>query len=209
MIPPDDEAATGALVERRPTAKVETVIPPGRWAVDPTRTTVSFVAKHLLVSKVTGTFTRVAGSITVTGDVTGSSVSAMADATSLTTGDVARDEHLRSADFFDVEQWPTLTVVGSGIRTRRGRHLLDAVLTIRGVSRPVIFEVGATNLEPGSGTPAGTEGGPDRPAARFTAEAIVNRKDWGLRWNAAIETGVVVVGDMVRLAIVAVAELVS
>lgn len=209
MIPPDDEVATGAFVERRPTAKVETVIPPGRWAVDPTRTTVSFVAKHLLVFKVTGTFTRVAGTITVTGDVSSSSVSAMADAASLTTGDVARDEHLRSTDFFDVEQWPTLTVVGSGIRTRSGRHLLDAVLTIREVSHPVTFEVGATNLEPGGGTPVGMGAGSDRPAARFTAEATVNRKDWGLRWNAAIETGAVVVGDMVRLVIVAVAELVS
>ncbi len=205
MIPPDDDVATGAFVERRPTGKVETVIPPGRWVVDPTRTTVSFVAKHLLVSKVTGTFTRVAGTIVVTADVSGSSVSAMADAASLTTGDVARDEHLRSADFFDVERWPRVTVVGSGVRTRNGRHLLDADLTIRQVSHPVTFEVGAVNLEPGNGTPAG----PGRPAARFTAEATVNRKDWGLRWNAAIETGAVVVGDMVRVVIVAVAELVS
>ena len=207
MTPPDDEVATRAFVERRPTGAVETVIPPGRWAIDPNRTTVTFVAKHLLVSKVTGTFTRVAGTITVTGDVTGSSVSAMADAGSLTTGDVARDEHLRSADFFDVEQWPTLTITGSGLRSRGGRHLLDAVLTIRDVSHPVTFEVAAANLDPGSGTPEGAE--PGRPVARFSAEATVNRKDWGLRWNAAIETGAVVVGDMVRLVIVAVAELMA
>ena len=79
---------------------------------------------------------------------------AMADAASLTTGDVARDEHLRSADFFDVEQWPTLTVTGSGLRARGGRHLLDAVLTIRDVSHPVTFEVAAANLDPGTGAPA-------------------------------------------------------
>jgi len=207
MTPPDDEVATRAFVEPRPTGAVETVIPPGRWAVDPNRSSVTFVAKHLLVSKVTGTFTRVAGTITVTEDVTGSSVSAMADAASLTTGDVARDEHLRSADFFDVEQWPTLTVTGSGLRSRGGSHLLDAVLTIRDVSHPVTFEVAAANLDPGTGTPADAGSTTGRPAARFTAEATVNRKDWGLRWNAAIETGAVVVGDMVRLVIVAVAEL--
>ena len=106
MLPPDDEVDTRDFVERRPTGAVATVIPPGRWAVDPTRTSVTFVAKHLLVSKVTGTFTRVAGTITVTEDVAGSSASAMADAASLTTGDTARDEHLRSTDFFDVERWP-------------------------------------------------------------------------------------------------------
>jgi len=208
MLPPDDEVDTRDFVERRPTGAVATVIPPGRWAVDPTRTSVTFVAKHLLVSKVTGTFTRVAGTITVTEDVAGSSVSAMADAASLTTGDTARDEHLRSTDFFDVERWPTLTITGGGLRARGGRHLLDAVLTIRDVGHPVTFEVAASNLDP-VGSASVTGATPHRPVARFTAEASVNRKDWGLRWNAAIETGGVVVGDMVRLSIVAVAELVA
>jgi polyisoprenoid-binding protein YceI len=200
MSPADDDVAQPAFVEQRPSGTLIPVIPPGRWAVDPTRSTISFVAKHLLITKVTGTFTRVAGTIVVGDDVATSSVSAMADADSLTTGDAARDEHLRSPEFFDVDRWPTLTLVGSGLRSRGNRHTLETVLTIRDVSHPVTFEVTAANLDKERSTP-------DRPVARFTADAEVNRKDWGLRWNAAIETGGVVVGDMVRLVIVAVAEL--
>jgi polyisoprenoid-binding protein YceI len=204
MTLPDDDVASPAFVERRPTGTLIPVIPAGRWTVDPTRTTVSFVAKHLLVSKVTGTFSRVAGTITVGEDASVSSVSAMADAASLTTGDPDRDEHLRSEDFFDVEQWPTLTVTGSGLRSKGGRHVLESVLTIRDISHPVTFEVTASNLHPDPDA-----GGDARPTARFTADAVVNRKDFGLRWNAAIETGGVVVGDMVHIVISAVAELVA
>ncbi|MGO9028537.1 MAG: YceI family protein [Acidimicrobiales bacterium] len=207
MTSPDDGAALPTFVERRPTGGSVPVIPAGHWVVDPTRSSIGFVAKHLLVSKVTGTFTRVAGSIHVTADPSDSSVQAIADATSVTTGDAARDEHLRSAAFFDVERWPTLTLAGQGLRSRAGRHVLDARLTIRDVSHPVVFEVTATNLHTGSGLPVGTAQADGRRTARFTADALVNRKDFGLRWNAAIETGAVVVGDMVALAITAVAEL--
>jgi polyisoprenoid-binding protein YceI len=193
--------------DRYPTGSPPPVIPSGHWVVDPLRSTVSFVAKHLLVSKVTGTFTRVAGSIRIAEDPTDSSVHAMADATSLQTGDAARDEHLRSPIFFDVEQYPTLTVTGRGIELKRGRHVLEAELTIRDVTNPVVFEITATNLNPDSGQAVGLAAGGGRPTVRFTADAVVNRKDFGLRWNAAIETGAVVVGDMITLTIVAVAEL--
>jgi polyisoprenoid-binding protein YceI len=205
---PDDDVPPSAFVERRPTGALIPVIPPGRWAVDPTRSKVTFVAKHLLVSKVTGTFTRVAGTIRIGEDVATSSVTAMADTASLTTGDDARDEHLRSPDFFDVEQWPTMTVVGSGLRSKGGRHVLEATLTIREISHPVSFTVTATNLElDGEGHRRGPDDPWRRPTARFTAEAVVNRKDFGLVWNAAIETGGVVVGDMVRIVIMTIAEL--
>jgi polyisoprenoid-binding protein YceI len=208
MNAPDDDVSPSAFIERRPTGALIPVIPVGRWAVDPARSKVSFVAKHLLVSKVTGTFTRVAGTIVVGEDAALSSVSAMADAASLTTGDAARDEHLRSADFFDVDQWPTISITGSGLRSKGGRHALEGILTIRDISHPVNLTVTATNLaRDGDGHPVATDGVIPRPTARFTAEAVVNRKDFGLVWNAAIETGGVVVGDMVRIDIVAIAEL--
>lgn len=205
MIPTDD-TKSDAFVENHPAGGAAPVLPPGRWVVDPALSSVSFVAKHLLVSKVRGTFTRVAGWIHVPEDHRGSSVHAMADAASLTTGDAARDDHLRSSDFFNVEQWPTLTLTGEGIRSKGGRHVLDATLTIRDVAHPVTFDVTATTLD--AADPASRSNqGERRRTARFTADAVVNRKDFGLRWNAAIETGSVVVGDMVALTIVAVAEL--
>lgn len=207
MSSPDDDVTATMQAERYPTGSPPPVIPAGHWVVDPLRSSVSFVAKHLLVSKVTGTFTRVAGSIHIAEDPMASSVHAMADAASLKTGDTARDEHLRSPDFFDVEQFPTLTVTGRGLGSKSGRHVLEAELTIRDVTNPVVFEVTATNLNPDSGQAVGSAAGGGRPTARFTADAVVNRKDFGLRWNAAIETGAVVVGDMVTLAIVVVAEL--
>jgi polyisoprenoid-binding protein YceI len=198
--------AATSYVERRPTGAAVPVIRPGRWEVDPARSSIGFVARHLLVTKVKGRFTRLAGSIEVTEDPSDSSVRAMADTTSLTTGDRTRDDHLRSADFFDVEQWPTIAVVGSGLRSKGAHHTLEAQLTIRNITHPVDFVVTATNLDPRSGAPIGADDAVGRPTARFTADATVNRKDFGLHWNAAIETGGVVVGDMVELVLVAVAE---
>jgi polyisoprenoid-binding protein YceI len=169
-------------------------LPVGRWTVDSERSSVSFTARHLLVTKVRGYFLRVSGTIDVPPDPFGSRVEAVAEVASISTGDTARDDHLRSPDFFDAERWPLMTLVGSGIRSSGERYLLDAVMTIRNVSRVVPFVVTASapprlpdeNEDPGE-------------FARFTAMATVNRKDFGLRWNSAIETGGVVVGDTIEL----------
>jgi len=199
---PDPVDASGANGSWQ--ADLSAAVPAGRWVVDPARSTVAFVARHLLVSRVTGTFTRIAGLIDVAEPPLLSSVQAMADTASLTTGDIARDEHLLSPAFFDVDRWPTLALSGSGLRANPRRsdlYELDAALTIRDVTRTVTLEVSATEI----GGDAHT--GRSRRTARFAANGTVNRKDFGLQWNAAIETGGVVVGDMVTLVIDAVAEL--
>ena len=169
-------------------------LPVGRWDVDAQRSSISFTARHLLVTKVRGTFSQVRGTIDVSADPFRSSVDAVADVASLSTGDPARDGHLLSAEFFDVERWPVMTLTGAGLRSSGDRYLLDAVLTIRNVSRIVPFVVTA------SAPPNEPDGvGASQGFARFTAQATVNRKEFGLRWNAAIETGSVVVGDMIEL----------
>ncbi len=169
-------------------------LPVGRWTVDAERSSISFTARHLLVTKVRGTFSQVHGTIDVAADPFRSSVEAVAEVASLSTGDSARDGHLVSADFFDAERWPHMTLTGSGLRSSGERYLLDAIMTIRNVSRIVQFVVTAS-------APPLAPDGSDGPQgfARFTALATVNRKDFGLRWNAAIETGGVVVGDMIDL----------
>ncbi len=173
------------------------VEPVGRWLVDPERSSIGFVARHLLVSKVHGRFGRVGGVIVVAADPAGSSVQATVEVASLDTGDVARDEHLLSPDFFDAERWPVISLSGAGVRHERSGKILDGYLTIRDITVPVALAVTAKGIEPES------PGGP--ASARFTARASVNRKEFGLRWNSTIETGGVVVGDMVDLQLTAVA----
>ncbi len=172
--------------------------PVGRWLVDPGRSSIGFVARHLLVTKVHGRFGRVSGVIVVATDPAASSVQATVDVASLDTGDIARDEHLLSPDFFDAERWPTISLSGTGVRRERSGNVLDAYLTIRDITVPVALVVTARAIEPAS------PGGP--PSAQFTARASVNRKEFGLRWNATIETGGVVVGDMVDLQLTTVAH---
>ena len=185
------------------------MVPSGRWMVDPTRSSVTFVARHLLVSRVTGRFTRITGLVDVGADPLDSTVHAMADAASLTTGDAARDEHLRSPAFFDVGRWPTLELTGRALRAParpNGPYALDVDLTIRDVTRLVTLDVTATLLDTDDNT-NGSAPTPGRRAVRFTVDGTLNRKDFGLQWNAAIEAGGVVVGDIVTVAISAVAEL--
>jgi polyisoprenoid-binding protein YceI len=163
---------------------------PGTWNIDPSHSTVGFIARHLVVTKVRGRFGAFTGSIEIAPELLDSKVTASIDVTSLTTGDEGRDTHLKSPDFFDVEQHPTMTFTTSAVRRSGADLVLVGELTIGGVARPVeldlVFE--GVQQDPWGGTRAG-----------FSASADVSRKDWGLEWNVALEAGGVLVGDKVRL----------
>lgn len=163
---------------------------PGTWNVDTAHSSVGFTARHLMVSKVRGRFASFAGTITVPENPLESVVRATAEVASIDTGDAKRDEHLRGADFFDAERFPTVTFVGTGVTQDGGDFVLHADVTIRNVTRSVDFELefDGVNADPWGGIRAG-----------FSAEAEINRRDFGLEWNVALETGGVLVGDKVKL----------
>jgi len=163
---------------------------PGTWTIDTSHSSVSFSARHLMVSKVRGRFGAFSGTITIAPDPLRSSVEATVEAGSITTNDEGRDGHLRSPDFFDVERYPTMSLRSTRIEQRGSGYLLHADLTVKDVTRPVVFELEFEGVEsdPWGGTRAG-----------FSAETEINRKDWGLEWNVALETGGVLVGEKVKV----------
>lgn len=167
-----------------------TDLTPGIWTIDPSHTSLGFVARHLVVAKVRGRFGAVTGVITVAEDALASSVTAQIDMASVDTGDTARDEHLRSADFFDVENHPSMTFTSTSVSGQGADYVVTGDLTIKGVTRPVTLdlEFDGVSGDPWGGTRAG-----------FTATAEIDRRDWGLEWNVALDTGGVLVGEKVKL----------
>ena len=163
---------------------------PGTWTVDSGHSTVAFSVRHLMVAKVRGRFTDFDGTITVAADPLQSQVQAAVRTASVATDDDGRDAHLRSADFFDSEQFPEMRLVSTGIVAKGDDYVLTADLTIKGVTRSVDFalEFDGVATDPWGNTKAG-----------FTAEAQINRKDWGLEWNVALEAGGVLVGEKVTI----------
>jgi polyisoprenoid-binding protein YceI len=163
---------------------------PGTWNVDPSHSGLNFSVKHLMVSKVRGRFGSFTGTLEVASDPLQSSVSATANVDSISTGDQGRDDHLKSPDFFDAATFPTIEFKSTKIEADGDDFVLFADLTIRGVTKNVKFELEFEGVgkDPWGNTKAG-----------FTAEAEINRKDWGLEWNAALETGGVLVGEKVKL----------
>ena len=163
---------------------------PGTWAVDASHSSVGFVARHLMVSKVRGSFTSFTGTVTIAENPAASSVYATVDTVSLSTGDDGRDGHVRGADFFDVENFPTMSLASTGLQAKGDRYVLNADLTIKGVTKPVSFDLEFDGIatDPWGNTKAG-----------FAAEAEISRKDFGLEWNVALEAGGVLVGDKVKL----------
>ena len=163
-----------------------------RWEIDPAHTLVEFSAKHMMVTTVRGRFSGVKGSIELNDvDPTKSSVTAEIDAGSLDTRTEQRDNHLRSADFLHVEQHPTITFRSTKVEHARSDHYkVTGDLTIRGTTRPVTLD---TTLNGKGKTPYGTE------VVGFSAETSINRKDWGLNWNVALEAGGLLVGDTIKI----------
>jgi len=171
-----------------------TVVPAaGTYALDPTHSYVSFTARHLMVTKVRGRFPVTEGELVIDADPEHSSVHTTIDVSAVESGDPKRDEHLRSADFFDTEQHRFATFTSTKVEDRGdGEFVLHGDLTIRGVTRPVALkgEYLGTQASPWGDTRIG-----------FAAETEVSRKEWGLEWNLALETGGVVVGDKIKLVI--------
>ncbi|MBU6318000.1 MAG: YceI family protein [Acidobacteria bacterium] len=163
---------------------------PGTWTVDASHSTIGFVARHLMVAKVRGRFNEFSGTITVAEDPLQSKVDAVVQIASVETNDAGRNGHLLGADFFDAEHFPTMELATTGIEVDGDDYVLHTQLTIKGVTRPVDFELEFEGVEtdPWGNTKAG-----------FSAEAEVNRKDWGLEWNVALETGGVLVGEKVKI----------
>jgi polyisoprenoid-binding protein YceI len=168
------------------------ILTPGTWTVDPSHSTVGFVARHLMITKVRGRFTDFSGSVEIAPDPLQSRVEATVNLASITTGDEGRDAHLKSADFFDLEGGDsrTMTFASTGIKDDDGDLVLFGDLTINGITRQVEFglEFDGVSPDPWGGT-----------RAAFTAETEINRKDFGLEWNVALETGGVLVGDKVKV----------
>ena len=163
------------------------------WNIDPVHTTAEFKVRHMMISNVKGRFTGVTGVLTLDEeDLLGSHVETSIDAASINTHEADRDTHLKSADFLDVEKFPKLTFASTSIaRTEDGELEVEGNLTIHGVTRKVVFAVeGPTppHKDPWGNTRIG-----------WTATTKINRKDFGLNWNAALETGGILVGDEVTL----------
>ena len=165
----------------------------GTYELDPSHSVVSFSARHLMVSKVRGRLAVTGGTLTIADDAEQSSVEATIAAASVDSGDAKRDEHLRSPDFFDVDQYPTITFRSTRVEDGGdGEFTLHGDLTVRDVTKAVVLEgeyLGASQSPWGSSV------------IGFTAETEVNRKDWGLEWNVALEAGGVLVGDKIKLTI--------
>lgn len=156
----------------------------GKWSLDPSHSEVGFVVRHAGISKVRGSFDFVEAVLESDADLHGK-VEAVVKANSFNSGDENRDAHVKSADFLDVENFDTLTFVGE-----IHKDVLSGVLTIRGVSKDVEFEI----------TEAGTAVDPfGNQRAGFEASTTISRKDFGLTWNAALETGGLLVSDKVAI----------
>jgi polyisoprenoid-binding protein YceI len=162
----------------------------GTWTIDPAHSEVSFVVRHLMVSKVRGTFTGFTGTIVVAEDPLGSSVGADIDVSTIDTRDTNRDAHLRSADFFETDKYPTMTYRSTAVRREGDDFVVEGDLTLHGVTRSIPLEVEFNGVsgDPWGGTRAG-----------FSAETEINRKDFGIDISMPLDGGGVVVGDKIKV----------
>jgi polyisoprenoid-binding protein YceI len=160
------------------------------WNIDPVHSEVGFSVRHMMVSKVRGRFTGFSGTIVTGEDPTQSSVNAEIDMASINTGQEQRDEHIKSADFFEVETHPTMTYKSTGIRVEDGYYILDGDLTLKGVTKsvPLHLELNGFGPDAYGGTRAG-----------FTATGEINRSEFNVSFNAPLANGGVVVADKVQL----------
>ena len=163
----------------------------GTWDIDPVHSEVSFVVRHMVVSKVRGRFNEFTGTIVTAEDPLASSVEATIDAASIDTNQDQRDAHVRSADFLDVESHPSITFTSTALRANGDDWVLDGDLTIRGVTKPAVLEV--TGLKPAIKDPWGLQ----RTAVSGTTK--INRQDFGLTYSETLDNGGLVVGNEVEI----------
>jgi polyisoprenoid-binding protein YceI len=165
----------------------------GTYRIDPPHTSVEFVGRHLMITKVRGRFSDVSGTITIADEPERSHVEVEIGVASIDSGDAQRDAHLASEDFFDVERYPTMTFRSTKLEAGPSHTwTLTGDLTVRDVTRPVTLEV---DFDGASTSPLGDE------RISFSAAGDVNREDFGLTWNVALETGGVLVGKKARIEI--------
>jgi polyisoprenoid-binding protein YceI len=165
----------------------------GTWNLDPVHTVVGFSAKHLMVSKVRGSFKSFSGSITIGETPEESAVEVSIDAASIDTGASDRDNHLRSPDFLDVENFPTLTFKSTAVRSLGGDdYEILGDLTIRGTTKPVTLKMAFDG--------AATDPWGNHKAA-FSASTTIQRDAWDLTWNVALESGGWLVSNDVKIEI--------
>ena len=163
----------------------------GTWTIDATHTRLGFIARHAMVTKVRGSFDDVAGTIVIDAANPGGSTAEVTVAlASIATGNADRDAHLRSPDFFDVENNTAMTFTSTGVKQDGDEFVMIGDLSIKGITRPVELELEPTGVatDPFGNVRAGFEG-----------EAEISRKDFGLTWNVALEAGGVLVSDKIRI----------
>ena len=161
-----------------------------KWVLDPAHSELNFTVKHLMISNVKGEFKNFTAEIDAEDFIHGS-VKVNIETSSIFTNDTNRDNHLKSADFFDVEKYQAMTFESTNFtKVDDNEFKLEGMLTIKGVSKEVVLNVefGGTNKDPWGNEKAG-----------FSFSGKINRKDWGLNWNAALETGGVLVSDEVKI----------
>ena len=165
---------------------------PGVWKIDPAHTTAEFIVRHLMVTKVRGRFTDLKGTVTIGEDQLDSSVEVTIGTASITTGDENRDNHLRTADFLEVEKYPAMTFTSTEILPKGSEYIVRGDLTLHGVTKPVelTLEFNGVTGDPWGGTRAG-----------FSAATEINRRDYGVDISMPMDGGGVVVGDKVKIEI--------
>ncbi len=162
------------------------------WTIDNAHSEINFAIRHMMISNVRGRFEKFSGTVDFNeNDTAESMVDVKIEAASINTKDANRDAHLRSADFFDVEQYPYITYRSETVEKVDENHgRIHGLLTIKGISRPVVLDVEYNGK---AKSPWGTT------SAGFTATTKINRKDWNLNWNKALETGGMLVGDEITV----------
>ena len=163
----------------------------GTWNIDPAHSEVGFTVRHLMVSKVRGSFKGFSGTITVADNALDSSVEASIDASTISTGEENRDGHLRSPDFFETDAHPTWTFKSTSVKQSGSDFEVAGDLTVKGVTKPVTLhmEFNGVGQDPWGGTRAG-----------FTATTEISRKEFGVTFDVPTEGGVnVVVGDKIKV----------
>lgn len=164
----------------------------GTWQIDPGHTDLAFTGRHMVFTKVRGRFTDVAGAVTIAPEMNDSRVDVSINTTSVDSGSQTRDDHIRSAELFDVERFPTATFTSTAVDWQGSRGLVLGDLTIHGVTRQVPLEVSFEGY-------ARDPWGADR--AVFSAHTKVNREDFGITWNLALEAGGVLVSKEIQIEI--------
>ncbi len=162
----------------------------GPWTVDVAHTKIGFTVRHMMVSKVRGTFGDFSAEVVIGEDPLESTLNATVQMASIDTGNTDRDGHLRTNDFFSIEEFPTMELRSTGFAAEGADFVMNADLTIKGVTKPVVFalEFGGVGQNPWGQTVAG-----------FTATTTIDRKEFGVEYNAALETGGVLIGDKVQI----------